>query len=587
MFFSSFGISDAYKELCDAGSVVDDDPMAKNILLDKAIEHLEATVDTQREKLVHEAALDPSLQKTWRKYGGLVRKLCPEKFKGKLQNLVGTIINAAGSEQKIIGEVCKCHNVDLAEYKKFMEEFKGDIEGLSKKMTPVLKAVFLNNFGMLKVLKDLGSDVNRIVNGSTPIITAIFLNSIEMVKLLKSLGADVNQSIEGIAAPVNIAMEHNSTVMMLLLKELGADIHQYKTPFSSPMGVALLENHSEMVTLLEKLGVKKAYVEDSIKSISLAHLWGIEGESTLADDDQTKVELEGATASYMMETLSAYVDEFFKSIDSTVIFKDQEVIKEALKTAFPLSSDSLEYIAKINAKKPVVILAGTDDHAVSMVIHNEKLIVCNRGYQKTTHSSEFYSLPISKVDEELINDLIATYPDMKPFNEMIADLGLLPLKEYSFSQSNQKVGNCTWASAKAAFLILLIFYTNNRETAKEIYKKFTSFAREKILHDYLKDSHAPDFQLIEQIKAKCNKKPELLASKKILENVPVSIAMLKSGQLDFAQSRANAEKSKKIHLRKNELQSTAETNVTSPENVEMQSDEMASSENQARKKRKS
>lgn len=576
MISPSYGILDAYKELSDASS----DSISseeRNVLVDNALEHLETAINIQRDKFVHEAALNESIPKTWRKCGGLVRKLCPEKFKERFQGAIGSIIKEASVEHKHVLEICKKHGVTFEVYQKFMEEFDGNIMRKSKRISsnfPTFKAVFLNDLNMIKVLKELGANVNQLEGTNSPLVLAVYNNSVEMVRLLFSLGAIENDES---FLPL-LAVKRNLVEMLTALKESGSDISRYNDPLMSPMAEAIFNNQPEMVIALEQLGVKKEYIENGVRKISLAHLWGVGGATNFTNDINISIDLEGLEIKYSMDMLLKYAEEFFNTVGKNEISKEvQEKIVGSLRSSLPLSSEKAQDgMSRIKSNEPLVILGGSEDHAVSIVISNGKLFVCNRGYKKSTNTSEIYSLPASKIDEALIMGLIKTYDDMVPFNEMVKGLELESLG--GFSQKDQKVGNCTWASAKTAFFILLLEYVD-KDTAKDVYKKFTAFTREKGFFDYLKDSFEIEANLFDKIKSKCSGKSELNIIKQLIETPELSAAKIKTGELDFEKLYANTEKLKKIKPRE-------KFEELSGDDVEMQPLDAGEAAVQSRKRRK-
>lgn len=76
---------------------------------------------------------------------------------------------------------------------------------------------------------------------------------------------------------------------------------------------------------------------------------------------------------------------------------------------------------------------------------------------------------------------------------------------HGFSQKNQEVGNCTWASSKAALRVVCQFYTG-RDIGQKLYKAFTTLTRDIAFKDYRDNSTEPDMALLQQIEEKLPKK---------------------------------------------------------------------------------
>lgn len=539
MIPSPYGIIDAYQELQKAS--LDPSPQAKTL----AIQRLEAAVENQRDKLIQEVALDPRLSTTWIKCRTLLdnffqaRQLPKEEFQ-RLEKAIEFIQSEGASKQKIIS-ICNKNGVNFLEYQAFMDKLGASINDVNKetssKRTPVTYAVQINNPQMVRLLKELGADLNKETSvGWFPIIVAIKKNNLQMVRLLKELGADLNVETNKGWIPITRAIRENNIDMVKLLIKLGADINRSNKLGNIPLTFAIEGCLPEIQKLLVDQGADIEYAKEFINRKLIAHLWGIKGRSKLKNKSGKEInfKLAGFSTTAIIKKLSENVQFFFNSNRSAkfpLSEQAKQIIQECIdkasqciNKASPLSTESNSAIvAKIKQNKPHVILGGSSKHAISIVLCKDKLVVCNRGRGRRANAAEIYSLPAAEVTEEMIKKFKVSYRDPKAFNQMISALNLRYLG--GFNQKNQKMGNCTWASAKAAFGVLCRFYSDD-EIGKKIYKNFTSFSREKELIYYLFSSPSPDRNLLRKIKKKLETKKELLLSKKILTNIDRSISLI-------------------------------------------------------------
>lgn len=420
---------------------------------------------------------------------------------------------------KEVGEArIKC-GVSYDEYSNFITKHKG--ESLLK-MTATD-----NHLKMMSVLHELGADMNEYVEGHSLLWWAMSSQNTEMVSFLIVLGADVNKHYkdndEIEASPLALATLIPDYKMIRLLIEFNADVNQCDKNGRSPLMLAKQENRPDIAKLLIDHGADEEYAKEAILRIFLAHVWGLEGTSKLIDARGVShdLRLEGSRSHHIMAMLSSYVSDFFKwdevadlQVSSLISERGKLEIQESIANAVPLSSKSnTEHMNNIKSGKPLVILAGLVNHGISMVIHKDRLVVFNRGHGKKNNAAETYFLPKEKVTEKMISGLTTVYNDIKDFDRMISGLQLSPLTEEDFTQQDQKVGNCAWASAKGAFEVLCMLCTKdftdkkiNIEIGRKIYKYFSYFVRKEFLNFYLKESKNIDIKMIKQIVEKCFKK---------------------------------------------------------------------------------
>jgi hypothetical protein len=349
---------------------------------------------------------------------------------------------------------------------------------------------------------------------------AVVKKDTEMVKLLVNLGASLTQPAGDGYSPLVRAILHNDPDMVRLLHQLGVDIHQIVGPANgqyTPMTKAIEMNKLQAIGALDELGADYTYALERLRRSFLAHVWGIAGTSYLKDHlgKQTAFQLIGLAGPYALRMLSRVVGEFFTAYQGNKISGNEKIeIQEAVARAFSLV-DRAEILARVQSREPAIISGGSNNHSISMVLFKNQLAICNRGGGRRVPGIQVYELDSTRVTAGIIEQLTKIYPDVKAFNQMIVDSQFPTFK--FFKQKDQKVGNCAWVSAKGAVLALFRLYINEKQ-GYELYKEFTSFAREKVLCNYLRESNELDLETLKKIKAKyMNNKPTIFFSDDVLK----------------------------------------------------------------------
>lgn len=397
------------------------------------------------------------------------------------------------------------------------------------------KSVEMNCPELLAPLLSFGNLANSLdQNNNTPLILAAMNGHTEIVRLLIDAGADVNarNSHHDTALMTAIAKGHGQIAQALIQARAKIDICNKDgvTPLALAILSARTHDEVDMVSVLKELCSPQeyAYAEDYVDIKFLAHVWGLDGTSTHAHPllGEVTFSLEGLYAPYALRMLSSYVHDFFESDDfrsndgaDLLSEESQEKIQSSLKTAYPLSAnvDVEAMLSNIRSENPLpsVILAGFEGHAISMVIDHDQLFVCNRGpgrWGREASTTTVYSLVSSDITKTILENLTKTHVDAYSFNRMLSQLPMERIPHSEFSQRDQKVGNCGWASAKGAFGILCRLFTNP-VTGKKLYKLFTDFARKKAVTDYCQKHYGqeprtpdPDVTLLQRIGEKYQEK---------------------------------------------------------------------------------
>lgn len=262
--------------------------------VDSLIASFKKNLFNHKEDYIYDLALHPDKIKTCKTLGSIIRKLDPISFK-KIQKILSEIQHEAKSKPRII---IACHNygMNLKEYEDLMQEFDGNVSGelfdeitYPEGMTPLRKAITLNNPKFVKVLIELGAELNlcdsttwsplkwavekkspkmvlllceqganpNVCNKNlwTPLKLAITRGYYEIVSQLQKLGADLNFCIEDAATPLEWAIEQQSPSMVKLLVKLGANVNFCNTiKGGNPLIYAIHKKSPEMVRLLKELG---------------------------------------------------------------------------------------------------------------------------------------------------------------------------------------------------------------------------------------------------------------------------------------------------------------------------------------------
>lgn len=395
-------------------------------------------------------------------------------------------------------------NMDMIEF--LLDELKADInQPGGDGNTPLVNTILEGNTELAKWLINKKANVKQLTGaGYSPLMFAIVTDNADMVTFLSTHGVNVNKPANAFGeTPLILAILSNKPDIVKLLVHLGASIHAPGQDGEPPIAKALLFDLPNMVHLLKTLGANQRRGEKLIKTKFLAHAWGVKG---MHQTDASRFNLELLPSIYSKHMLEKYVSDFFKSED----FLGDPIISQALSTTrrktilqaiaqgFPRSSseavargllsleDAAEIVEQIQSDEPFMILGGTRDHGISMVLHDDMLILFNRGERNADNSVRSYHLSASMLTPEIIAQLTNTqYQDTNTFYSMIDALHLLPANvEWSYIQKLQEISNCAWVSAKGAFGILCKLLADPPEIGELIYKKFATFVRKQTFDDF-------------------------------------------------------------------------------------------------------
>lgn len=398
---------------------------------------------------------------------------------------------------------------------------------IDKETSPLIQAVRLGSEKAIKQLIRAGANPNLSSTlNNTPLVKAVNYKNLSLMELLINLRADVNHFSGKGCSPLTKASKNGHPEIIRFLLRSGADINLPDGSGEPPLSHAAQRHHHESVAILEHFGADRTVASEIIARIALGNIWGLKNISafTWLDPESQNtytysIALEGCLCKHVKVLFKKYINRFFESINDNTRLISKEIeglITQSINTSFDSSKAAPEEVLSlIDAGIPYVILGGSIEHAVSIIIYNDALTVFNRGDGARHFAANSYYLPFSQITPSLISDLRKDHVNMDEFNEMIDSLNLEPIG--GFTQEDSKVGNCPWASSKGALKVILLELIEDEKTANKVYKQFTNFVREQSLDDYFRVSTQNGYELIEQIRDKLSKKPGLLKAKALLE----------------------------------------------------------------------
>lgn len=253
--------------------------------------------------------------------------------------------------------------------------------------------------------------------------------------------------------------------------------------------------------------------EKAIRQIIInAHVLGLKGIHHI---DRQPLNLEGAKPVELNDHMQKVFADF---ANENPLMKEKlspeniEDIKQAFANAsLKGMSQSDGVLDALKSGKSALILGGTVGHLINLVFCNDKLIICNRGEGVKPaaggkcQAGVVYDCKADTLKEQTVRKLLTEFPNIQEFAAAIdSSFGKVKLDDLGFTKKEQKVGNCTWASAKTA-LYALLYSKCDSKTADEIYKAFTVFARKQAIEELRNDPKVPP-DLLQKAEQKYQKK---------------------------------------------------------------------------------
>ena len=416
-----------------------------------------------------------------------------------------------------------------------------DKEGYS----PLYLAIILENSDIFKILLEAKADFSILHNGLPLIFHAILYENSDILKALISVDADVNQIDETGKSPVWAAVYKKNLNILSILIESGASIDLIDKKGKSPLIFAKILNNKIMEDILIKAGADNQYANDYLNTKFLGHCWGIKGTCLLKHKNASEqlIELQGFSELYTIPKITSYISNFLDEEFEAGVLTEQTIstIKDTFEnTWLEKNIETVELEARIDQNKPTLFSFSSEDHNISIILAENRLIFCNRGSGcSNVYTTEIYSATSKKLKDfmsviidysgtNFLSDITLSSDNVENIYQKIITDPEFKLDDH-FSRKYQKVGNCTWASPKAAFLALLYILDENNKLDKEksfinanrIYKKFTIKVRIEVLFDFIKTAQFASTSLPISLLKIIRKKLEKKTSEKYLRKLNI------------------------------------------------------------------
>lgn len=284
---------------------------------------------------------------------------------------------------------------------------------------------------------------------------------------------------------------------------------------------------------------KQAFSEEVEYRRMLAASWGIGHKNEL---DGHSIDYSGGSSPLALKYTLPLLKKFAEH--PSQIFNLTDFVK-LYEEGINHSNESVSTIQqKFKEGKTLVFMTGWDTHGVSVVIHDDYLIVCNRGEERKREPLKIYKIDRSKpLNEKAISFLQSKEPldreqGVQFFYDELPKMISSDKKEEDYivdlinrecCQTSQKTGNCWWIAPKAGMYALLALeglldasrkpyfdeiskedvFLENFGLAQAVYKQFSQFTRLELLREYLARPSSimeRDYKLIEKIAVKLKSK---------------------------------------------------------------------------------
>ncbi len=355
-------------------------------------------------------------------------------------------------------------------------EEKPEIQGIFSKAKEALSRAFdavvvpksftrasgMGTFFMSRALQR-GADINeRNEFGQTALLRACKEENLEKVELLLERGASSDIKDHRENSPLNIAIFAKNPQLIKMLIKYGADPHLLnKNLVSSALSVHAnsfyhLEENRFILDLLPLTEFDRKFIATNI----YAHVYSCEGSFSV---ENQSISVEGSVPLIMRQFFSEALEEFENTLKDDDHGQVEEISK--IKVAFRLSTNpnvtNRELVERIRKGELTFIQAGWKGHAVEIVFHKGYMAICNRGARDQLNGSlDVYKISPNEMTEQTLNKIYETkslkrtsgiefhYSDLPNLLDGKRDAVTRAFSE--IEPKNQKVGNCSLASPKAA-----------------------------------------------------------------------------------------------------------------------------------------
>lgn len=400
------------------------------------------------------------------------------------------------------------------------------------------------------LVKQCHTDINKYNGlGRTPLIEAIIQhkdrlrdNTSLICCLINELGADSKKSDKKGKDPHSWGLSLNISTVLMACKtraikkptqELNFNIKQLKA-----------QPEQEKIKTAQIIAIKTS--EELHRKVGL--IWGLEGDVSCVIDSQTvNVHLEGSINTLLIPRIQPLINDFCKQPETTNELSVEEIAKfrqtfEQAKLSVDLECD---FDGLTRKKEPLLIGHGVEGHAIGLVIYEDKIAVCNRGFRTTNAGVVIFQLKQALTSDILKN--LLSKKDITEFNSTLTSLS--HENPLMLDQKDQSVGNCSWASLKTTVQALLYIILKerphlNEEAARQksraLYKSFAIFSRIKSLEEYV-NNPSPSKEIVQKLLVKVVQHKERFSQEQYTHLIQLLVE--KSGaDLNAAQKEKKIEK---------------------------------------------
>ncbi|MCE5293676.1 MAG: ankyrin repeat domain-containing protein [Chlamydiales bacterium] len=370
------------------------------------------------------------------------------------------------------------------------------VDALDSDGNPALwTAASMGGTKAVRLLIEAGADVNyKSVDGTPLLVQAILRNKSEVVKVLLEHSADLTaKSKDGISALWYAAYFASPEIFKLLL-EHGADPTEVNE-LNESLSYKLKSNRpahwkEKLHALVNTMPIQKDIGKQTAHMKLTAHAFEVAGSGRIAG---RKVAFTSGGRELAAATMAKSLKEFAGDPAQELA----EVLEFASKHNSQRSHEILERIQK---GKPTVLLTGYATHATTILIENDRFILCDRG-ETSKAPLLVYRFDPSKLSLKTIEDILSPISKDTPKEYKEYMYETLP-KLLNFTQENtdfarqaklpdQIIGNCTWASTEGIVKAYLFSKIDPKEHAHFTFLKWQVFQQMKLLDKYLIDPQEP------------------------------------------------------------------------------------------------
>lgn len=324
-------------------------------------------------------------------------------------------------------------------------------------------------------------------------------------KLVSHLVENNAADLDNEGSPLIAALRSGQYDLVNLFNAHGVDLNRIGSEGVTPLTYAMEVEDEKAIQTMKQLGADEALADHNFQLKYGAALWGLGGDIVLEDSKgrPQRCSLEGHSEITTSRLFFENVEAFFCSDRSKSTLSEQAIhtLVEAFREARGVEQSLFER-RLLSGTSFVRFHLVEPAHLISLVFHGGRCFLCNRGSGMTTHAIERYELDLEKVSEKSLDQLDEART-VEEIQALLKEAGAVHTG--GIDQKPQKVGNCTWANIESAFFALLSVITEGSEhvfrkgEAKDLYKRFTSFARERWLENYLATSKFPNIPFLRKI----------------------------------------------------------------------------------------